>query len=204
MTLRRDPERTRYRMSRMLRAICAALPLALTAAAAPGCAENESQIFIVGVMKLESTDCILSPEADAPLLTGGVLDRALRNGYRGGLLIGSQLTQRGSREQLRTETARLAPRGAEIRLETVGGAPLAEYTTIGTGFVNPSSDTAPGYGAMAVDIVPAGAPVGDGLIVARIRVFGETLGGQDIESNEYFFPIEVCNEIGRASCRERG
>jgi len=177
----------------MPRAICAALPLALAAAAAPGCAENESQLFIVGVMKLEASDCILDPDADAPLLTGGVLDRALRNGYRGGLLIGSQLTERGSREQLRTETARLTLRGAEVRLETVGGAALAEYTTVGTGFANPSSDTEPGYGAMAVDIVPAGAPLSDGLILARIRVFGETLGGQEIESNEYFFPIEVCN-----------
>src|SRR5690606_38739580 len=144
MMLRRDPERTRYRMSRMPRAICAALPLALAAAAAPGCAENESQLLIVGVMKLEASDCILVPAADAPLLTGGVLDRALRNGYRGVLLIGSQLTERGSREQLRTETARLTLRGAEVRLETVGGAALAEYTTAGHRLAHPSRDPEPG------------------------------------------------------------
>jgi hypothetical protein len=29
-------------------------------------------------------------------------------------------------------------------------------------------------------------------VVARVRVFGDTLGGQEIESNEYSFPIFVC------------
>lgn len=30
-------------------------------------------------------------------------------------------------------------------------------------------------------------------IIARIRVAGETLDGKEVESNEFFFPIEVCN-----------
>ena len=159
---------------------------------AVGCEENESMLFIVGVLAAEETDCIYSPEGTATLRTGGVLDISLRSSYRAGLLVGSQLTQRGNRDQLRTETARLSLYGAEVHLETAAGAPIAEYTTIGTGFVHPAGGTEPGFGAMVVDVIPAGAPVGPGLVLARIRVFGETLGGQEVESNEYSFPIQIC------------
>jgi hypothetical protein len=158
-----------------------------------GCAENESVLFIVGVLALEDTDCKLTPESSATLRTRGVLDLSLRNGYTAGLLVGSQLTQRGSRDQLRTETARLSLRGAEVSLETPDGGVLAEYTTIGTGFVDPAGGSEPGFGAIAADLIPPGAPLAPGLVVARVRVFGDTLGGQTIESNEYPFPIYVCS-----------
>jgi hypothetical protein len=156
------------------------------------CEENESMLFIVGVLALEDNDCKLSADGGATLRTGGVLDLSLRGSYTAGLLVGSQLTQRGNRDQLRTETARLSLRGAEVALENASGGLLAEYTTIGTGFVDAAGGTEPGYGWIAVDLIPAGAPLGTGLVVARVRVFGQTLGGDEIESNEYSFPIQVC------------
>jgi hypothetical protein len=170
--------------------VSAVLTGALSAA---GCEENESMLFIVGVLALEDTDCKLTSQGSATLRTRGVLDVSLRSGYTAGLLVGSQLTQRGSRDQLRTETARLSLRGAEVTLETAAGEPIAEYTTIGTGFANPSAGSEPGFGAIAADLIPPGAPLAEGLVVARVRVFGDTLGGQEVESNEYSFPIYVCS-----------
>jgi hypothetical protein len=157
------------------------------------CADNESMLFIVGVLAVEETDCIGTPQAAATLRTGGVLDISLRSSYGVTLLVGSQLTTRGNRDQLRTETARLAMRGAEIHLETAEGAALAEFTTISSGFVHPASGTDPGYGAIAAELIPAGAPVAPGVVVARISVFGDTLGGEEVQSNEFVYPIQICN-----------
>jgi hypothetical protein len=176
-----------------LRALALSTLVGGGALATQGCEENESSLFIVGVLAIEETDCILTPEGNSLLRTSGVLDVSLRSSYTAGLLVGSQLTQRGSRDQLRTETARLSLRGAEVRLERSTGGVIAEYTTIGTGFVHPAGGAEPGYGWMSVDLIPAGAPIGEGLLVANVRVFGDTLGGDEIESNEYPYPIYVCN-----------
>jgi hypothetical protein len=176
-----------------LRALALSTLVGGGALAALGCEENESSLFIVGVLAIERSDCILTPEGTSILRTDGVLDLALRSSYTAGLLVGSQLTQRGSRDQLRTETARLSLRGAEVRLASSSGGVIAEYTTIGTGLVHPAGGAEPGYGVMSVDLIPAGAPIGPGLLVANIRVFGDTLGGDEIESNEFSFPIYVCN-----------
>jgi hypothetical protein len=176
-----------------LRAAALSAVLCGGALAVSACADNDSMLFIVGVLAAEETDCILSPQAAAVLRTAGVLDMSLRSSYTAGLLVGSQLTQRGNRDQLRTETARLAIRGAEVRLETAEGLPVAEFTTISSGFVHPASGTDPGYGAIAAELIPAGAPLAPGTFVAHIRVFGDTLGGEEVESNEFVFPIQICN-----------
>lgn len=157
------------------------------------CAENESMLFIEGVMALDRSDCVLRPEGNSVLLPSGIMDRALTSRYQAGLLVGSQLIQRGDKARLRTETARMSLLGAEISIESpAGGELIPAYSTIGTGFVNPSSGTEPGFGAIIVEIVPAGATLPEGLVLAKIRAFGETLGGQEVESNEYSFPIQVC------------
>jgi hypothetical protein len=176
-----------------LRAAALSAALCGGALSVSACADNESMLFIVGVLAIEETDCILSPQASAVLRTGGVLDMSLRSSYTAGLLVGSQLTQRGNRDQLRTETARLAMRGAEVRLETAEGNPIAEFTTISSGFVHPASGTDPGYGAISAELIPAGAPITPGVVVARISVFGDTLGGEEVQSNEFFFPITICS-----------
>lgn len=176
--------------------------------AAAGCEDNESMLFIVGVLAVETTNCVAKPERGATLRAGGTLDTALASSYRAALLVGSQLTQRGSREQLRTETARLSLEGAEVTLTDAGGTPLNlgdgvgnPFSTLGTGFVDPAGGTDPGFGVIFVDVVPAviqpsvsaALEHGDGIVVAKIRAFGSTLGGQDVESGEYTFPLRICD-----------
>ncbi len=179
----------------------------LCALAAPGCQENESMLVIVGVLAVETTNCLAKPERGATLRAGGTLDTALAGSYRAALLVGSQLTQRGSRERLRTETARLSLEGAEVTLTDAGGALIDlgadtanPFSTLGTGFVDPAGGTDPGFGVIFVDVVPAAikdavtsVTHGDGIVVAKIRAYGTTLGGQEIESGEYTFPLRICN-----------
>jgi hypothetical protein len=108
------------------------------------------------------------------------------------LLVGNQLTERGSRNQLRTETSRVRLEGADVTLETSTGGEVSSFSTLGTGFVNPASGTDPSYGGMFAELIPPTISLGDGEYVARIKAYGTTLGGQDIESGELRFPIEVC------------
>lgn len=165
---------------------------ALLAASLPGCAENESSLFIEGVLSIDDTECLLQPNPSGPFLLSGTLDTALRSSYAAPLVVGNQLTERGSRNQLRTETSRIRMEGAEVTLEDANGGVVAEFTTLGSGFAHPAAGTDPGYGGFFADLIPPGAPVGEGQYVAEVKVFGTTLGGQEIESAALRFPIEVC------------
>jgi hypothetical protein len=178
---------------------------ALCGVVAPGCEDNASMLFIKGVLAIETTNCVAKPESAGTLKAGGRLDTSLANGYVAALLVGSQLTQRGSREQLRTETARLMLEGAEVTLSDASGAPLDigtnPFTTLGNGFVDPAGGVQPGFGTIFVELIPASVmqavsgalPGGRGVVRAKMRVFGTTLGGQPVESGDYTYSIEVCN-----------
>lgn len=180
-----------------------------TLALIPSCADNNSSLFVVGVIGIDSSTCIAKPDSSAVLLSEGTLDFAFTNSYTAFILVGNQLTQRGSREQLRTETSRVSLRGAEVTLTKLDGTQLASYSTVGTGFVNSAAGDAPSYSAMAVNVIPPvllskDAPAcpqtagqicsirGAGSVLAKIRVFGDTLGGTAVTSSELDFPITVC------------
>ena len=163
----------------------------------PSCAENNSSLFVEGVMALDATTCVAKPDNTAVLLAGGIMDVAFRTSYTAFVLVGNQLTERGSREQLRTETSRIALRGAEVTLTTVDGRTLGNYSTVGTGFVHASAGDVPAYAAMSVDIIPSALGSTDevktaNMVVAKIRVFGDTLGNTPVTSSELDYPIRIC------------
>ena len=177
-----------------------------TLALTPSCATNDSSMFIVGVIDIDLAACIAKPDTTSALLAGGVLDTAFKQDYTAILLIGNQLTQQGSREQLRTETSRVSVRGAEVTLTSVAGKVIqlvdskgkktdAVFSTVGTGFVDAAAGDAPSYAAVSVNLIPA-ALVAEGLsgqVLAKVRVFGDSLGGKAVTSSELDFPITVCN-----------
>jgi hypothetical protein len=168
----------------------------------PSCAKNDSSMFVVGVIDISATTCLAKADTTDALLAGGTLDTAFTQSYTAFLLVGNQLTQQGSREDLRTETSRISLRGAEVTLTDVGGVAVAggHYSTVGTGFVDASVGDAPSYGAMAISVIPDGLlkqlamdnVVVPPVVLAKIRVFGSTLGGTQITSSELDFPITIC------------
>jgi hypothetical protein len=163
---------------------------------ASGCADNESSLFIEGVLDTSSSDCVASPDASAEFISLGVLDTAFADGYVAAVQVGNQITQQGNREKLRTETSRIHLEGVTGSVFDVGGGEH-EFEAIGTGFVHPAAGTEPGLAAMFVNLVnpdniAAIAAAGQGQMVVRFRVFGTTLGGQEIESGDYDFPIIIC------------
>jgi hypothetical protein len=166
---------------------------------APSCADNNSSLFIVGVMDLGQSSCIAKPDNTGPFLAGGTLDTAFADGYTAVVLVGNQLTEQGSREQLRTETSRITLRGAEVQLSTLDGKALSvagaqgTFSTVGTGFVDPAAGDTPSYATVAVNLIPPGLTGLPAQVLAKIRVFGDTLGGTSVTSSELDFPINVCD-----------
>lgn len=168
----------------------------LSSAVLPSCATNDSMMFIIGVYARKQGTCTPKPEKESPIWARGVLDRVFANEYLAALLIGNQVTQRGSREQVRTETSRISLKGAEVQLETLQGESLADpFSSTATGFVDASTGTDPALAIMYASLIPASVATNlpTGTLVAKVRVFGDTLGGEEIESSELAFPIEVCD-----------
>lgn len=168
----------------------------LTAGALPSCATNDSMMFIVGVATRQAGSCDVTPDLDAPTLSKGTLDRLLASDYTAALLVGNQLTQRGSRERLRSETSKVALKGAEVRLENTQGRELVPaFSAIGTGFVDAAQGQEASPAVMYATLIPASiaGSLPAGTVVSKVRVFGTTLGGEDVESAELLFPITVCD-----------
>ena len=179
-----------------LKSLLAIGAASLSAFALPSCATNDSMIYIVGVAARQQGACTVKADLNTTVLAKGAMDRLFASEYVAALIIGNQIMQRGSRERVRTETSRVALKGAEVKLENTQGAELVpSFSAIGTGFVN-ASDGADGAPAvMFASLIPSSVAgsLPAGTVVAKVRVFGTTLGGEDVESSELLFPIEVCD-----------
>jgi hypothetical protein len=167
-----------------------------------GCSEEETGLFIVGNVQREPPDCLARPEANTTLVGTGFLDVGLSNDYDASLLVGNQLTPRGDKENLRTETMITTITGAEVQVYDDVGALVAEFTVPATGTIRPDSSEDPGFGIVNVTLIPAS--VADDLRneidsralrrtrITEVRVFGETIGGLEVESAPITYVIRVC------------
>lgn len=164
---------------------------------ASGCADNNSMMFVRGVIALDAVNCTPKNDPSNSYLAYGVLDTAFRDTYSAFLLIGNQLTARTSRNQLRTEPNRITVRGAVVSIKQTSGSSVKSFSTAATGFVDPASGDTPGYGLVAVNLIPGVGNVGlssfNGEVVVDVSVYGDTLGGASISSSTLTFPIYICD-----------
>jgi hypothetical protein len=205
-------------MNRMLRPFIAGGVIAAAAATAAGCADNNSTLFVYGVLATKAPDCSVTADPGSMMFGDGSLDVAIGSGYWAWLLVGNQYSPRGAKQQLKTETTRVTLTGAEVTLTSAStgqvitcpstkncGGPFSVY---GSGFASSSKSEDPGWGAIEVQLLPdavsaffrtdPSSPIGKPgeartTIVASVRVYGKTLGGQDVESGAFTYPIQVCN-----------
>lgn len=187
------------RLSSSLGLVCAAL----AAAGASGCSDNDASLFVMGVLAADAPACEVSADPGSKQLFHGTLDVAFRSKYEGVVLVANQLAPRGDKKQLRAETSGLQLRGAEVELTSSQGTVIDKFSVNGGGFVQASRSESPGFGTAEVTMIPASVgadlaatlsanPSGRRTLVARIRVFGDTLGGIEITSGDFTFPIDVC------------
>src|SRR5690606_10322039 len=96
------------------------------------------------------------------------------------------------------ETSRIVVEGAVIRVTTAGSDEEVSAVTQYLGFViNPDSSEDPGLAAVGIPVLPTNT--GDGTYTVYVSVFGETLGGIDVESSEFAFTVNV-KAGGATSC----
>ena len=196
------------------RVFAGALLAAAAGLLAPACADNESTLFIrdcIPATFQQQLGCVTPEPSDAtnPILAGR-LDLAFRNSYSCALRVGNQLVEQGSDTQIRTETSRVTLYAADVRITDLAGEPISyagggavEFSVPVSGFVDPGTGEDAGYGyanvlmidtatAEAIGQTVAGASGQPVDVLAGIIVYGRTLGGQELETPEWFFPINVC------------
>ena len=188
-------------MKELLRnALGCPMVLALVCAGA-SCTDEESGLFIQGNMALSPPNCEARAEGTSPLLISGVLDVGLKLDYEATLLVGSQFTPRTDKENLRTETMIAVINGAEVHLFKDTGEEQTAFTVPASGVIRPDPSDDPGFGVISATLIPqqTGAELAAELErgqvatrVAEVRVFGQTVGGLDIESAALRYVIRVC------------
>jgi hypothetical protein len=181
--------------------------LGVTAAclsAVPSCRDNNETLFIRQLQAPVAPDCIAKSDATSVFIPRGVMDAGLSTRYFAYPLVGNQLVARGDFRTTRAEPNRVSIKGADIHLLDGSQNEIAFYSVVATGTVDPTTSADPGYGVVSLELIPhfigtkiaQSLAAGGGTTVqtyeARFRVFGETLGGTDVTSNEYIFPIDVC------------
>jgi hypothetical protein len=170
------------------------------AAITPGCTTDvQSMLFIRQVQATIAPACSVDNSPDSASLPAGTLDIAFSQTYLANLLVGNQLVSRGSPQLSRTETSNVQFRSARVRVEDDEGHVLSEFTVPITGFVDSSQAGTASYGLTAVPLIDkkatdaADATTGNRRLFSYVKILGETLGGSEVESAEFGFPVTVCN-----------
>lgn len=207
-------------MSASLRHAGAFFLFATTAAIlAPGCVDNESSLYIRQCLHVPTSTCEVKPDPSSEFDTMGILDTSFgtpdKNGtvvpvpYTCPLLVGNQLVARGDPDRVRTETSRITIYGADVTVMDPTNAILtrsdgsaAQFFTPTSGFVDPGMGAQPGFGVASIEMIDPALALDlrkevektgfEQQVVVSVVLRGRTLGGNEISSAPWNFPIRVC------------
>lgn len=173
--------------------------IACFAALSIGCTDAETSVFVqrVIVPDIEGEGgCTYNPDPSGTALIQGYMDIGLTQSYNAVLAVGNQLVQRGDEDTLKPESNRIQFYEVEVEVFDFQGGLLSAFSVPATGFADPSSGSQPGYGAVGailVDSAAVAALEGSGAIgqtiVSRVIVKGVSLGGSEVETAPWDFPI---------------
>ena len=179
--------------------------VALGVLAAPSCAHDDSTIFVLDVLQQQlvtpGAPCTYTSDPTQAFVSSGVLDLALRGQYDAEYLVGNELLSQANSAVEKTETSYVTIQGAVVRILRATGAQVNSYTRLAGATIAPASGATPSFAPVSVttiDLMTAEviAPsTADGTIVRLVtfvKFFGQTLGGQSVESDEFEFPVDVC------------
>jgi hypothetical protein len=170
-----------------------------TFAAAPGCAEDQTMLYVRAIVP-PTKGCGFDGSVDANVvaLTWGMLDWSCKKEYSANILIANTMQRNPSNELRRTEANRVQIQTIEVNAILPGGAVVA-YDLPATAVIEPADGTTPGYAVVGVPLLPfrkiefSRIP-GTGLVKQvdfEIRVRGKTLGGNEVTSAPFLFPVRI-------------
>lgn len=190
------------RLKKLFSALSLLSLCSLGALASSGCADNRTSLFISGVAGFQSGDtCEVDVSLSGTQLLSGSYDPLPGVPYYAWLIVANGLQPLGDNDTLRPETSRIQLQGAEISISssTGGGAPPA-FTINFAATIHPDESEDPGLAVLPVPIVPASLGLAPGDYQVAITVFGETLGGTNVESGDFSFPVTVVPEGSFTRC----
>ncbi len=178
----------------------------VAAIALVACARNEQSMFIRQVVAppvaAGSSGCIYTAEVSQSQLSSGIVDFGLRDTYRAVFLVGNQMKAQASVEQVRAESSRVLIEGAEVHVFDAKDKELRAFTRLATGTIDPGDGSTPGYSTVQVDVLDgvsireAAADIKSRTetrrLIVKVSLFGHSLGGREVETNVFQFPIDVC------------
>jgi hypothetical protein len=171
---------------------------------AAGCVHDDSSFFVQNVIFPQpqgaGTECTFSANPSQLFLSRGTLDTAFRNEYDAEFLLANQLVTESNPTQVQTETSNINIQGAIVRDTDAAGNQLDSFTSLTSGTVYAAVGGTPGYAVSSATVISQKAIQGAGnlaggvkTVVGYVKFFGHTLGGDYIESNEFEFPVDICN-----------
>lgn len=186
------------RLKLISRGLMLLIAILVGASVAPGCATQDSELFIRGVAYTPPGQCVIKAEADTAVLSQGLLDLAFGQSYSGFMIWGNQLVARGSTDLVRVENNRVALDSADVSVQLTDGSEVSAFSVPTSGFADPTTGGLPGYGFVQVPLIDFKTAVkaynaGKRTLVSKVRVFGRTLGGSDVQSNEFTYVVSLCN-----------
>lgn len=171
------------------------------------CAHDDSTIFVQSVLAPQlvapGTGCSYTDDPTQPAIDTGFLDIAVRNSYSAAFLLANQLVPRGNPAAPQTETSYVNIKGAIVQVTDAasGAATSPAFTSLASVVLPPAQGTTPGYSALPditlideMTVANLGIVPGEEVrLLVYAKFFGDTLGGQYVESDNYQFPVSVCN-----------
>lgn len=191
-----------------------------------GCAENDSTLYVRQMQALtRDTECIIAADTGALIDVLGTFDplcevdddgnltgNCSTGPYRGFPLVGNGMVARGDGALLRAESNSVQIFGVEREVIIPGGGLLTPEIgddngafSAASGFVPVGSPTQNGFGITEVVLLTQtealsalqAAGTGDTTVLVRFKILGETLGGQEVETGVFDYPIQIRNRPGR-------
>jgi hypothetical protein len=193
----------------MTRSLFGALGLLIagTVVLVPACAENDSSLAIVGVLVPTPDTCTVVADLTSPEYKEGVFDVAIGYEYASSVLLENQMVPRGDPNKLRTETSTIQVYAADVQVQDAGGGAItrsdgstAEFTVPISGFVPAGLSGVAGVGFTNVLMIDSATAQSlfKSLsnqtlnLVASVVIHGRTLGGNEVKTSAWTFPITAC------------
>lgn len=197
-------------------ALAALLCAAVSGGGLAGCQDRDFGLSIVQVQPFSASSCVVETSGDI-FQSSGLVDLALRESYTIHPRIQNNMLDITEIKGLDESDGRINTNAVVLRSATI------EYTALDTLSAQITSPTivalsgTVGVGdhlIIGVEVLDRGVlgqlrdadeflliddsgqarPIRASIkLIARIRIEGETLDGKSVESNEFLFPIEVCN-----------
>ncbi len=188
-------------------ALAVTAALAGASAAVPACVHDNATLFIRNALAQQlvtnGQECVYTPDPTQTFISSGVLDIAVRDNYQAVFLVGNQTVPRGDPQQPKAETSRITVEGAIVRVvDPISGKQVSSFTDYTSATIDPEQGTTPSFEPVFVTVLDpktvqaysaAASGAGGVGLVTYTRVFGHTLGGQYVESDEFAFPVDLCN-----------